>query len=53
MNPITYYQAKRQGLIIYAYTINRPWLLGWFKRLYPSAWIISNHPERLVEDHGR
>jgi glycerophosphoryl diester phosphodiesterase len=48
MNPLTYRLAKREGLEIYVYTINRRWLVSFFEKLYPESIIITNHPERLV-----
>lgn len=48
MNPLTYRLARRHGLEVYVYTLNRPWLLKFFQLLYPDAVIITDHPERFV-----
>jgi glycerophosphoryl diester phosphodiesterase len=48
MNPLTYRLAKEQGLEVYVYTVNHPWLVRFFKRLYPEVAIFTNHPERFT-----
>ncbi len=49
LNPLTYWLAKRRGLDIMVYTVNRRFI-GWFiKKLYPDVAICTNHPERFVK----
>ncbi len=48
MNPVTYYLARRRDLEVFVYTLNRRWLLRFFKLLYPHAAIITNHPEKML-----
>jgi glycerophosphoryl diester phosphodiesterase len=48
MNPFTYWLAKRRGLEIRIYTVNAPWLVRFFQKLYPGIVIYTNHPERFV-----
>lgn len=48
MNPLTYYLARRRNLELRIYTVNSPWLVRFFRRLYPEIVIYTNHPERFV-----
>jgi len=48
MNPLTYWLAHRRNLEIRIYTVNSPFLVRFFRRLYPGIVIYTNHPERFV-----
>lgn len=50
MNPLTYRLAERYNLQIFVYTLNSPWLVNFFKRLYPNVAICTDHPERFAEE---
>ena len=50
MNPLTYHLARRHGLELLAYTINQPWLMRFFKKLYPGITLYTDHPERIPPD---
>jgi glycerophosphoryl diester phosphodiesterase len=47
MNPLTYRLAKQNELDVYLYTVNHPWLIRFFRRLYPDVAIFTNHPQRF------
>jgi glycerophosphoryl diester phosphodiesterase len=48
LNPITYWLAKRRGLQIQVYTIDKVWHAKLIKKFYPGIWICSNYPDRLM-----
>jgi len=48
MNPLTYWLAKRRNLEIRIYTVNNPFLVRFFQKLYPGIVIYTDHPERFV-----
>jgi glycerophosphoryl diester phosphodiesterase len=48
MNPLTYWLAKRRNLEIRIYTVNSPFLVRFFQKLYPGIVIYTNHPDRFV-----
>jgi glycerophosphoryl diester phosphodiesterase len=48
MNPLTYWLARRRNLEIRIYTVNSPFLVRFFKKLYPGIVVYTNHPERFV-----
>jgi glycerophosphoryl diester phosphodiesterase len=49
MNPLTYWLAKRRNLEIRIYTVNSPFLVRFFQKLYPGIVIYTNHPQRFVK----
>jgi glycerophosphoryl diester phosphodiesterase len=49
MNPLTYRLALRYNLELRVYTVNHPWLMHFFTRLYPQVVIYTDHPERFVQ----
>lgn len=53
MNPLTYWLAKRRNLEIRIYTVNNPWLVRFFQKLYPGIVIYTNHPQRFVGKAGQ
>jgi glycerophosphoryl diester phosphodiesterase len=48
MNPLTYWLAKRRSLEIRIYTVNSPFLVRFFKKLYPGIVIYTDNPDRFV-----
>lgn len=48
LNPLTYLLAKRAGLEIYVYTVNKPFLGNFIHRLYPTVQICTNFPDRIT-----
>jgi glycerophosphoryl diester phosphodiesterase len=48
LNPLTYHLAKRAGLDVHTYTVNHPWLIKAFSKLYPDLHIITDHPHRFA-----
>ncbi len=48
LNPLTYFLARRVGLDVHTYTVNSPFLVGIFKKLYPDLYLITNHPEKFA-----
>lgn len=48
MNPLTYWLAKRRNLEIRIYTVNSPFLVRFFKKLYPGIVIYTDNPDRFV-----
>jgi glycerophosphoryl diester phosphodiesterase len=50
MNPLTYLLARHRKLELRIYTVNSPWLVRFFRRLYPEIVIYTNHPERFVSN---
>jgi glycerophosphoryl diester phosphodiesterase len=47
MNPLTYRLAMRHHLELRVYTVNHPWLVRFFRRLYPEVIMYTDHPERF------
>jgi glycerophosphoryl diester phosphodiesterase len=47
LNPLTYFLAKRNNLIIYVYTVNRPFIGHFIHRLYPQVRICTNYPDKI------
>ncbi len=50
MNPLTYRLARQHDLELLAYTVNTPWLMRFFARLYPGITLYTDHPERIPAD---
>lgn len=48
MNPLTYWLAKRRNLEIRIYTVNSPFLVRFFQKLYPGIVIYTDQPQRFV-----
>jgi glycerophosphoryl diester phosphodiesterase len=48
INPLTYHLAQKYGLKIFLYTVDRPQIMRFIKKLYPNVTICTNHPERFV-----
>lgn len=44
INPFLYLTAKRRGLQIYVYTLNKPWLAKIYRRIYPQIFICTDNP---------
>lgn len=53
MNPLTYRMARRYGLELRVYTVNNPWLMKFFKKLYPDVGIYTDHPHKFVRKHRK
>lgn len=54
LNPLTYWLCKRANLQIMVYTVNSGFAVWLIKKLYPSVWICTNHPQRFIptsKDH--
>lgn len=49
LNPLLYWQARRKGLKIQAYTVNNVLVARMIKRLYPGVWICTNHPDVFLK----
>jgi glycerophosphoryl diester phosphodiesterase len=49
LNPLSYHYAKRYGLEIIAYTVNRTILARFLHFLYPRAIITTDFPNRLAK----
>lgn len=47
INPLTYYQARRNGLQVYSYSIGSRTLARFFAKLYPGIDLLTSHPEHL------
>lgn len=47
LNPFVYRSLQKQGKYLQVYTINNLRLARLIKRLYPNAWICTNHPNIL------
>lgn len=47
LNPLAYWLAKRHGLKVIVYTVNKPWLARMIDRIYPEAVITTNVPNKL------
>lgn len=47
-NPLTYWLCRREGLEMYAYTVDSPFQAAFLTRLYPELDICTNYPERLL-----
>lgn len=47
LNPFTYWLARRTGLEIIVYTVDRLWIAKFLRRLYPHISITTNRPDRL------
>lgn len=48
LNPLTYWYARRSGLVIYVYTVNKKPLVRFLSWLYPDIAICTDHPEWFV-----
>lgn len=46
--PIAYWLARKNHLVMYTYTINNIWLAKIFHKLYPRVSIITNYPNKLI-----
>lgn len=47
LNPLTYWLAKRAGLEMYVYTVDRPFQARFLNILYPDVGLCTNYPERF------
>lgn len=47
LNPLTYLLAKRKGLKIYTYTINKLWIANLIKLFYRDVNICTDYPDNL------
>jgi glycerophosphoryl diester phosphodiesterase len=47
LNPFTYWFARMRHLEIAIYTIDKPYLMRWFKTIYPKVAITTNYPNIL------
>lgn len=47
LNPLTYYWARREGLEIIVYTVNKVWIARFLKFFYPQISITTNNPHKL------
>lgn len=48
LNPLTYILARRAGLELYVYTVNKPFIGAFIHRLYPHTQICTNFPDRIT-----
>lgn len=53
MSPLTYHLAKRAELEVQIYTVNHPWLVHLYAKLYPDCAIYTDHPERFMHLNGK
>lgn len=49
LNPLSYLYAKRAGLKIVVYTVNRPILAKFLHFFYPGAEIVTDSPDKLAK----
>ena len=49
LNPLTYFLAKRKGLKLYTYTINRLWIAKLVKLFYRNVNICTDFPNKLKD----
>lgn len=47
LNPLTYVLARRKGLHIYIYTLNRPWIARLIKLVYGDIYVCTDYPNKL------
>ena len=47
LNPLTYWMAKRQGLGIIVYTVNRLWIGRFLKLFFPDITITTDIPHKM------
>ncbi len=48
LNPLNYWYARRKGLSIYVFTVNRKFLVRFLSWLYPDIAICTDHAEWFV-----
>lgn len=53
LNPLTYWLARRAGLDIIVFTVNRAWIARFLKLLYPHISITTNYPDKLQSIRNR
>lgn len=53
VNPLTYWMASRAKLEVIVYTVDKPWIVRFLYRLFPSITITTNYPHlmQFVRDH--
>lgn len=47
LNPLTYWLARRAGLKVIVYTVNRLWIAKFLNLLYPNISITTDYPNNL------
>ncbi len=45
LNPLTYWLARRNGLQVLVYTVNKPWIAWFLNKLFPEVVITSDRPD--------
>ena len=48
LNPLAYWLAKRHGLEMVVYTVNKKWIARLLRFLYPSVSITTDHPTDML-----
>lgn len=49
LNPLCYFYAKQNGLMIMVYTVNHPFIARFLHFFYPKVRIITNSPDKLAK----
>jgi glycerophosphoryl diester phosphodiesterase len=47
LNPFLYWQAKKDNIAVYTYTVNHRWLAWLITHLYPGVTVCTDRPDRL------
>lgn len=47
LNPLVFWLARRHGLSVAVFTVNKPWLASFVRFLYPSVYLTTDVPQKM------